>query len=207
MNSQDDDDRASTNTMWTARTSFLTQAAREENRTGLKTLRREKERGLPVVSLPSNEGSGHASSSHRLASHATSATVPSKRHHHTEHHHHHQREQERSEDTILVRSGKGKERESTATFNGPLASAEFERMKTEIEALKKVAHDAKKNAKKYSKVLHFLRFIFDTVLIIFLATRGQRRPRRSLRRLMQQMKASRQNSQSSRRSKQRRGMY
>jgi hypothetical protein len=50
------------------------------------------------------------------------------------------------------RRRKHQERTDKHMYSGPLAHAEFERMKKEIDTLKKAAHDHKKTAKKQTKV-------------------------------------------------------
>ncbi|KAJ7095468.1 hypothetical protein C8R43DRAFT_938718 [Mycena crocata] len=45
----------------------------------------------------------------------------------------------------------------TPTYSGPLAAAEYERMRKELEALKKTVHDNKKQLKKQNKTIEELR--------------------------------------------------
>jgi hypothetical protein len=58
-------------------------------------------------------------------------------------------------------------------FRGPLAVAEYERMKKEIESLKESLHEMKRSSKRQAKVYWcFIFRIFDRINIICLETRG-----------------------------------
>lgn len=56
------------------------------------------------------------------------------------------------------------ERSERRSYSGPLAHAEFDRMKQEIESLKKSVHDNKKIVKKQTKVGHSLNNSFTSSL-------------------------------------------
>ncbi|KAJ6616970.1 hypothetical protein B0H10DRAFT_2035035 [Mycena sp. CBHHK59/15] len=64
------------------------------------------------------------------------------------------------EQTLRRGLDKGKAKqpaEAPATYSGPLAAAEYERMRKELEALKKTVHDNKKHMKKQNKTIEELK--------------------------------------------------
>jgi hypothetical protein len=77
---------------------------------------------------------------------------------HTSHSGSSRRERDASADD--TRGSKHQERSDKHAYSGPLAHAEFERMKREIDGLKKIAQEHKRTAKRHVKVRCMRGFLF-----------------------------------------------